>query len=140
MTEEIIVQLQEQVQNLEKRILVLEGVALSQKQEAIKENRQSKNLSVREFIVEKQPKDDVQRTLTIGHYLERYQNIPSFNIKDIEVGFRAAKLKSPININDKINMNIRKGFIMEASEGKDGKRAWTLTDSGEKEVNKGFVK
>lgn len=141
MTEEILAQLKEQLQNLEKRVVVLEDV-VSSKQEIIKRQTQPKSLSLREFMAEKDPKDDVQRTLVIGYYLEQYKGMATFNIEDIEKEFRTAKLKPPANINDKINMNIRKkpGFIMEDSEKKDGKKAWTLTESGVKEVDKGFSK
>lgn len=141
MTEENLAQLGERLQNLEKRVGSLEGV-LSSRQEIAKGQIQSKSLSLSEFMAEKNPINDVQITLAIGYYLEHNKNIATFNINDIESEFRSAKMPPPSNINDKINMNIRKkpGFIMESPEKKDGKKAWTLTASGEKEVEKGFGK
>ena len=139
MAEENLDQIGERLQNLEKRVAVLEGVA-SSRSEIAKGQIQPKSLSLREFMAEKNPSNDVQRTLAIGYYLEHHKNIITFNINDIEGEFRAAKMPPPANINDKINMNIRKTHIMEAADKKDEKKAWTLTDSGEKEVEKGFGK
>jgi hypothetical protein len=62
----------------------------------------------------------------------------SFNVKDLEGGFRAAKEKVPLNINDKINMNTKKGMMMEADEKKDNFTAWVLTNKGEKFVKNDF--
>jgi hypothetical protein len=100
----------------------------------------SKPLSIKEFLLEKTPKGDVQRTLSICYFLEKYEKAESFNVKDIEAAFRKAKTPLPGNINDMIYQNIQKGFIMEASEKKEGKKAWTLTSSGETEVESNFGK
>jgi len=110
----------------ERRISTLEGVA------AKKTQAEGKRLSIKEFILTKKPTDDVKRTLVIGYYLEHFDSMDSFNIKDLANGFRAAKEPPPININDKVNMNIRKGHMMEAKEKKEKSKAWVLTNSGEK--------
>ena len=39
----------------------------------------------------------------------------------------------PANINDAVNKNIEKGYIMDAKK-KDSKKAWTLTATGERFV------
>lgn len=139
MAEENLTEIKEQLRGLAKRILVLEGF-MSPGQEIIKEQMRSKNLSLREFMNGKNPTNDVQRTLVIGYYLEHYKKMNSFNIKDIEGEFRSAKIVPPSNINDKVNMNIKNTHIMDDVEKKNGKKAWVLTDSGEKEVEKGFAK
>ncbi|MEM2125724.1 MAG: hypothetical protein QXQ53_04935 [Candidatus Methanosuratincola sp.] len=54
----------------------------------------------------------------------------SFNVQDLEKGFRDAKEKVPVNVNDCVNKNIRKGHMMDAEEKKDGIKAWCLTNSG----------
>jgi hypothetical protein len=58
----------------------------------------------------------------------------SFNATDIETIFRSAKEKLPKNMNDLVNSNIKKRFIDEAKEKKDGKKAWYLTSTGERHV------
>jgi len=93
-----------------------------------------KQLSVKEFILLKPHKSDVKKCLIIGYYLENYGKMDSFNVKDLEKGFRNAKEKVPNNINLCIIKNIEKGFIMEDSELKDNFKAWVLTNSGENEI------
>jgi hypothetical protein len=126
--------LNEKISSLEKRILVLEGNS----NPALTKSVSDKKLSVREFVITKNPTDDVEKTLAIASYLEKYEGLSSFNTKDLERGFQLAKEATPTNINDKINKNIRKGHIAEAGEKKDNKKAWIVTNSGEKFLNGGF--
>lgn len=90
-----------------------------------------KEVSIREFLLSKNPKDDVQKTLVIGYYVERFQGVSAFNSKDLEEGFRSAKERVPDNMNYKAIRNIQKGHMMEAKEKKDDLKAWHLTNSGE---------
>jgi len=122
------------LENHEERIAKLER--LSQvKPEIVK-----KKISLKEFLLSKNPKDDVQKTLAIGYYLEKYEGLTSFNTKDLEEGFRVAKEKIPKNINYKVIRNIQQGYMMEAKEEKDNLKAWNLTSSGERFVENGFKK
>jgi len=93
-----------------------------------------KKLSLNEFILLKNPSDDVQRTLCIGYFLENYDGLSSFNKNDLETGFRKAREKLPPNVNDKVNLNIKRKYMDEAGEKKDGLKAWVLTNSGQKKV------
>lgn len=120
--------IKETLKEHEARLAKLEGL-FSSKPETIK-----KQISVKEFLLSKKPKGDVQKTLVIGYFLEKYRGAESFNVKDIETAFRESKEKVPTNINDKINKNIQAGYMTEAKEKKDNKSAWYLTNSGE-----GFV-
>jgi len=97
-----------------------------------------KKISIKEFIISKKPKDNVQLTLVICYYLENYERQSTFNVKDIEDGFRRAKQQVPKNINYKIIRNIEKGHIMESNEKKNNLKAWVLTVSGEKFVENNF--
>ncbi|OGM98132.1 MAG: hypothetical protein A2735_00285 [Candidatus Yanofskybacteria bacterium RIFCSPHIGHO2_01_FULL_41_21] len=91
----------------------------------------AKKLSIKEFIMTKKLDDDVKRTLAIAYFIEHMENTKPFNTEDLKKAFRLAKISLPLNINDKINMNIRVGRIMEAEEKKDSKKAWELTATGE---------
>ena len=100
----------------------------------------SRKMSIKEFLLERAASDDVQKTLAIGHYLETQEGMTSFNKTDLEKGFRAAKESVPTNINDKVNMSIKNGHMMEAAAKKDNIKAWVLTSSGEKYLQNGFKK
>jgi len=115
----------------ERRISLLEG-------RPDKTERASKKMSIKEFVLKKNPVDDMQRTLLIGYYLEHFGGMDRFNVKDLSEGFRLAKEPLPTNINDKVNKNIEKARIMEAGEKKDKLKAWILTNSGEKYVDNGL--
>ncbi len=94
--------------------------------------------SVRHFMLEKSPTDDVQRTLTIGYFLEKHADYKSFNAKDIEKGFVEAREKVPGNVSDKVLKNVWKGTMMQVQEDKDGLKAYVLTNAGTKFVESGF--
>lgn len=115
----------DEFQNLVDRVKKLEN-SFQSKPDVLK-----KELSIKEFILSKTPKDDIQKTLVIGYYLEKYNDFSSFNSKDLEDGFRVAKEKVPDNVNYKAIKNIEKGYMMEAKEKKDNLKAWNLTNSGE---------
>ncbi len=94
--------------------------------------------SVRHFIVEKNPVDDVQRSLVIAYHLEKHSSYASFNAKDLEKGFVDAREKVPGNVADKILKNVWKGHMMQTQEDKDGLKAYVLTNKGMKSVESGF--
>lgn len=100
----------------------------------------SRKTSIKEFLLEWAPSDDVQKTLAIGHYLETSEGLSSFNKADLERGFRAAKEPVPANINDKVNMSIKNGHMMDAEEKKNSMKAWVLTRTGETYLQNGFKK
>jgi hypothetical protein len=133
MLDKRIAELKEKVEEHEKRISELEELIIS-KPEDIK-----KGISIREFILDKRPRNDVQKTLSIGYYLEKYENMPFFNVKDLEKGFREAKEMVPSNINDKVNLNIKKMHMMESKEKKEGLKCWNLTNIGERFVKNDFM-
>jgi len=130
--EEKINELKDRMNQLEDRILKLEEILKTQP------SKIEKNLSIKELILEKDPQDDIQRTLVIGYYLEKYDRLKSFNKSDIEEGFRKAREPVPDNINYKVIRNIKKGHLMETREKKDKLKTWCLTNTGEKIIEDGF--
>ncbi len=93
-----------------------------------------KKQSTKEFLLSKNISADTQKVLALGYYLERAEGLSSFNVPDLEAAFRAAREKLPKNLNDGVNKNVARGFIMEAAEKKDSKKAWHLTATGERFV------
>lgn len=91
-----------------------------------------KKLSIKEFILTRNPVDDIQKTLVIGYYLEHFGEMSTFNVRDLTEGFRAAREPVPANINDKVNANIAKAYMMPVKEKKDKLKAWMVTNSGER--------
>jgi len=131
--------IQQQINDLERRVTLLEKINKTKSSSLVGQGK-GKKLTVREFLISKKPSDDVKKTLAIGYYLEKYDNFPSFNADDLHQGYEKAKEKKPLNINDKVNLNIKKGHMDGASEKKDNKKAWYVTNSGEQFVKNNFEK
>jgi hypothetical protein len=102
------------------------------------ETEHQKKLSIKEFLLSKKPPDDVKKVLAIGYYLGKFDHLSLFNINDLESAFERAKEKKPINVNDKVNMNIRNGHMEESSDKKDNHKAWYLTNTGEAFIQNDF--
>ena len=128
--EELLNKIMTKLDSLEKRLSSLEGTP--------SKTTVSKKLSLKEFLLDKKPSDGVKSTLVIGYFLEHYEGMECFNAKDLATAFRSAKEPPPKNINDKVNMNIHNGHMMEAVEKKDNTKAWVLTATGEKYVEEGL--
>lgn len=126
--EDILKDIMARLEDHESRISALEGAPDR------KPKVEGKKLSIKEFLLTKKPANDVQKALAIGYYLEHFEGMNEFNVKDLAEGFRSAKEPAPANINDKVNSNIQKGHMMEEKEKKDKLTAWVLTNSGEKFV------
>jgi hypothetical protein len=128
-------ELADRVAAIEKRLAVLEQGTQSNAGASGKEEKQ---LSVKEFILSKNPTSAVEKTLAIAYFVERFGRMASFNVDDLTHHFQLAKEPIPGNINASVDKNVAKGLIAEAKEKKDKKKAWIVTNSGEKVVEKGF--
>lgn len=125
------INLEQRVFSLEERLNKLESKFLEKGNEPFDQPINTKKMSIKEFLMTRTLDDDVKRTLAIAYFIEHMESIKPFNTDDLKKAFRLAKIQSPSNINDKINMNIRAGRIMEAEEKKESKKAWELTATGE---------
>lgn len=123
---------------LEARVAKLEGILSAP--DAARRSAVPKKMSAKEFLLTKTFKSEVEKTLLLAYYLERVGDMPSFNINDVVSIFQAAKEKKPVNPSDAVAKNVARGFLMDASERKDGKKAWTLTSTGEKYVEEDLNK
>ena len=129
------------VKSLDGRITKLEaGATHPAVRTAGQQASPEKKLSLKEFIISRAPSNAVQKTLTIGFYLENHDGISPFNAAELEQGFRAAREPVPPNINDKANMCVKNGYLMEEKNKKDNMKAWIVTRTGEELVRKGFGK
>lgn len=97
-----------------------------------------KPVSIKEYLISKNPQTANDRALTMGYFLETVNGYEQFNVEDIKGCFRTAKIPAPKNVNDIINKNIAKGFMMESGKSGGGVKSWVLTATGEAIVNQGF--
>jgi hypothetical protein len=89
--------------------------------------------SIVEFLKAKgDPDGHTERALLFTYWLFR-KGMPSYNTYDIESCFDEARLSKPTNTSDVMNRLQSQGFVMTTNE-KDGKKAWVITQTGEKQV------
>lgn len=131
--------IQEQIDSLEERVKKLEGILASGTGVEIAAGKKKKS-SAKEFLMTKELKTETQKVLALGYFLEYMEGMEAFNITDLDGAFRAAKEPLPKNMNDAVNKNIARGFLMEVAEKKNTKKAWCLTATGEKYLDETLKK
>jgi hypothetical protein len=92
---------------------------------------------LRQFVFQLRPANFQQALLGIAYHLETDAGCASFNVRDLEAGFRDARESAPKNLNDAANAEVDKGHLMEAGK-KDNLKAWVLTNKGVRYVESGF--
>jgi len=88
-----------------------------------------KKTSAAEFVKKSTAKNQVDRALVLGYYLEKVQGLSGFTSTELaELGREA---KQPFaNASDTVAKLTGRGLMMSAGD-KDGQRAYALTASGE---------
>ena len=129
-------EISQKLEDHEKRIVKLEKLIAR----GFEDEKLEKKLSIREFLLSKKLKSDVDKTLAFGYFMEKYANLKFYNIRDFEKYFNKAKEKMPKNLNLAIYSNIKKGYISEVEEKKDNLKCWCLTKSGMKFCKNNFKK
>ncbi len=125
--------LRKRIQDLEERVERLEVDFGAGRKEEV--GQQRKEISVREIMIRVKPITALDKTLLIGYFLEKHRGAASFGIQELREGFREAREPAPRNLNDMVNKNMQKGYIMECKSEKGQKRTWMLTNSGESYVS-----
>ena len=91
-----------------------------------------KRLSAAEFLRKVGHKNQTDRGLILGYYLERMTSQPSFTTS--ELGELGVQTKQPFsNISDIVSRLVSRGLMMNSGD-KEGQRAYSLTASGEEYV------
>ncbi len=129
--------IRQRLEDLEKRVAELEreSAELNSSANVSPASPVSKKLSIREFIDNFKPGNNIEKVLAIAYYKEIMQGIKLFTVKDLESGFKEAKEQAPENVNLPILNNVQKGFLMETEIAGSKLKTWELTNSGIKTVN-----
>jgi len=89
-----------------------------------------KKYSLAEYLKTKDDKSHSDKILIFAFYLEEYENMSSFSLNDIEQCYKKVRIPKTKNFSPYIRQITHNGYITEASEKKDSKKAWTLTQNG----------
>ncbi|WP_256832086.1 MULTISPECIES: hypothetical protein [unclassified Paenibacillus] len=86
--------------------------------------------SIAAFLNEKSFINDVDLVMGVSYFLDCVEQTGEFTRKDIESKLSEARRQIPSNISHCINLNIKKGFISESKEKKDGIKAYKVLSEG----------
>jgi len=92
---------------------------------------------VAEYLATKKIENNVERTVAMAYY-NYHKTGQTITISELEAAYSNARVKSPKNFSDVLARCIRQGYMVEAKERKDGKKAWQVTPTGEAWVDSGF--
>lgn len=88
-----------------------------------------------EFLQQKgNPQKHTELVAVFAYWLFKVEKMESFNAKDIISCYGKTRRVKPKNTNQIINTNVRSNLFAEASEKKEGYKAWFLTHTGEEFV------
>lgn len=79
------------------------------------------------------PRGHRNRALLFAYWLFKRENMASYNYMDIEKCFADTRLPKPANTTDVMNKLQAQGLVTTTAD-KDGRKAWVITASGEREV------
>jgi hypothetical protein len=91
--------------------------------------------TIGEFLDTKgDPSKHTDATAVFAYWLFKVEKMLSFNVQDILGCFDKTRKNKPTNVNQIINQNVATHIFAEASEKKDGLKAWVITRTGEEYV------
>jgi len=126
---------------LERRVTDLESARAASRASTHGDTRAKP--SPREFLLDRAPKTDNDKTLAAGYHIEIIGGAESFDFDDVEKFYAAAKEASPANRRDPPYQNVKHGFFREVGKREVGMKArnrWALTNAGIARVETGFPK
>lgn len=92
-----------------------------------------RGLSISEQVRKSGRKKGTEIALVVAHYLFKEQDLRVVNTRDVENGFDEARLPKLSNANATINSLVSTGKMRSSGE-KDGLKGYSITQTGEQEV------
>ena len=94
------------------------------------ENNANNYESLAGFLREKKFVTGVEIVMGVAYYIEHIDHMGVFTSKDIETALDDARQEKPSNISQMIVQNIKKGYLREVKEKKDGLIAYCVFEKG----------
>lgn len=80
------------------------------------------------------PSKHTDSVAVFAYWLFKVEKMETFNVQDILDCYDKTRKAKPSNVNQIINQNVASHIFAEASEKKDGLKAWVITRTGEEYV------
>ena len=81
------------------------------------------------------PSKHTDAVAVFAYWLFKVEKTISFNVQDILGFYDKTRKVKPSNVNQIINQNVASHLFADASEKKDGLKAWVITRKGEEYVD-----
>jgi len=96
-----------------------------------------KNPTIDEFLLEREPRNDEEKTLFVAFYLDKFHSLRSFTASDLENGFKESEGGIPRDLQGKIKWNVKKGFLFQTD---DSVPTYSITTLGRSQVEPRVVR
>jgi len=94
---------------------------------------------ISEFLAQKNITTHIDRIVAILYYQYHTGNELT-TVAELGEAYSSARVRQPRNFSDLLAQCIRKGYVVEAKDKKDGKKAWQITPGGEEFVEHDLAK
>ena len=99
----------------------------------------SPSMALNEFLASRKPITHKDRVLLVAYYYFHSKNEP-VTTSEIDEAYTLARMPRPQNLSDTIAKCVSKGYFVDYRDGKEGKRAWQITQTGEKYLEEEVAK
>lgn len=93
----------------------------------------SPSMALSEFLALRKPITHKDRVLLVAYYYLHSKNEP-VTTSEFDEAYTSARMPRPKNLSDTIAKCVSKGYLVDYRDGKEGKRAWQVTQTGEKYI------
>lgn len=83
-----------------------------------------------DFLNQKKFSTGVELVMGVAYYLQFIENLDTFSSRDIEKGLEENHQNRPNNIPQALNQNIKKGYLREGREKKEGLKTYCVLERG----------
>lgn len=89
------------------------------------------SMALNEFLASRRPESHKDRVLLVAYYYLYSKNEPVTRA-EIDEAYTLARMSRPQNLSDVIGKCVSNGCLTEYPAGKESRRAWQITQTGEK--------
>lgn len=93
----------------------------------------SPSMAINEFLASRKSTTHKDRVLLVAYYYLHSKNEP-VTTSEFDEAYTSARMPHPKNLSDTIAKCVSKGYLVDYRDGKEGKRAWQVTQTGEKYI------
>lgn len=115
------------------RVLLQESLVMAREEVKAEIKHKALPTQLSEFLAGRNITTHVDRIVAILYY-QYHKGIELTTVAELEGAYSNARVRPPRNFSDLLANCIRRGYVVESKDKKDGKKAWQITPTGQKFV------